>query len=149
MNTITRKSTEEGPGISELLIPAGVGLGVAAAVSAALIFIVGAAIYATSDPNKLVTAGSLAIAAVASFTAGFVGSRRGGSFVCGLISGCALALILFAASFISSGGAALPSPYSYLFRLGAFALSLLGALLASRSGGRRMPGAPRRPKIRR
>ena len=97
---------DEGPGALEILIPAGIGLGISAAVSAALIFIVGAAIYATADPNKLVTAASLAIAAVASFTAGFAGSKRGGSFLCGVISGRAHSRSLCSARFSRRGRAA-------------------------------------------
>ena len=148
MNTVLRNDRDDGIGAAEIMIPALIGLGAAAAVSVLLVFIVGAAIYATADPNKLVTAGSLLTAAAASFTAGFVGARRGRSLLCGVISGAFLAVILFAASFITSGGGALPAPYSYLFRAGAFALSVLGAFLASRLGGKRMPGAPRVPKIK-
>ena len=134
---------------SELLIPAAIGVGVAAAAAVVLILIVGAIVYSTSDPNKLVAGASLGILAAVSFAAGFVGSKKGGAFLPGLIGGAVFAIIVLIASLISGSDGIVPAPYSYLVRLGAFALSALGAYLASRSGhGRRFASSPRKPKIK-
>lgn len=149
MNTASRTKKEDGMSASELLIPAAIGAGVAAAAALVLIFIVGAIVYSTSDPNKLVTGASIGILAAVSFAAGFIGSKKSGAFLPGVIGGAVFALIIFIASLISGSDSVIPTPYSYLVRLGGLALSALGALIASRQGhGRRLSSSPRKPKIK-
>ena len=148
MNTAKSNRNEDGMSPAEVMIPAAVGVGIAAAAAAALIFIVGAIVYSTSDPNKLVTPAALFILAAASFLAGFISSKKSRAFLPGLIAGTALMLLIFAASLISGGHGTIPAPYSYLVRLGAFLLSLLGAFLASRGGGARFASSPKVPKIK-
>lgn len=144
-----RSKNEDGVSPAELLLPALFGLGVGIALAAALLFAVGGIIYSTADPNKLVTTASMAILAVSSFAVGFAGSKKCGSFLPGLISGAAFALIVLIASFFTDGASAIPSPYSYLVRLGGLAVSALGAYLASRGRrGPRFASSPKTPKIR-
>ena len=148
MNTAKANRYEEGMSPAEVIIPAAVGVGIAAAAAAVLIFIVGAAVYATSDPNRFVTPSALFILAASSFVAGFVSSKKSGAFLPGLIAGTALMLLIFAASLISGGHGVIPAPYSYLVRLGGFILSILGAFLASRRGGAKFSSSPKVPKIK-
>lgn len=148
MNTTVRTENKEGMSAAEIIVPSAVGVGVGAAAAAVLLFIAGAIVYATADPNKLVTAASMAVLAVSSFAAGFAGSKKGGAFLTGVISGVVFAAVMLLCSLFSDGGS-IPSPYSYLVRLGAVGISALGAYLASRSGGgRRFASSPRRPKIK-
>ena len=100
----------------------GAAAGIVCAV--VLLFAVGFAVYSTADPNGCVPAASVAMIAASSIVAGFVGAKKGGESV-------------------------LPSPYSYICRIGAALLSLLGAYLGGRRGKRRIGGAPRMPKIKR
>ena len=150
MNTAARTNNEDGISTAELIVPSVIGVVIGVAVAAVLLFIVGAIVYSTSDPNKLVTAASMLILAVSSFAAGFAGSKKGSSLLPGIIAGAVFALVTLTASLISGGdGAAIPAPYSYLVRFGAFAVSTLGAYLASRGdGGRRFASSPRKPKIK-
>ena len=149
LNTFKRSGNEDGITPAELIVPAAIGVGVAIACAVVLIFIVGAIVYSTSDPNSLVTASSLVILAISSVLAGFTASKKGGSFLPGLIAGTALMLIVFAASLISGGHGAIEAPYSYLARFGGFLLSLLGAFVATRSGGnKKFSSSPRVPKIK-
>ena len=72
-----------------------------------------------------------------------------GGFVHGAAAGATFTLIVFIAAVIAGGDSVLPSPYSYICRIGAALLSLLGAYLGGRRGKRRIGGAPRMPKIKR
>lgn len=149
MNTAFRNKNEDGPSPAELIIPAAIGVGVAIAAAAVLIFIIGAIVYSTADPNSLVTTVSVGIFAFASFLAGFTASKKSGAFLPGLFAGLALTLILWASSLISGGHGEIAAPYSYLVRLGGFLLALLGAYLAARHGhGNKLASSPKMPKIK-
>ena len=114
-----------------------------------LLFAVGFAVYSTADPNGCVPAASVAMIAASSVVAGFVGAKKGGGFVHGAAAGATFTLIVFIAAVIAGGESVLPSPYSYICRIGAALLSLIGAYLGGRHGKRRIGGAPRMPKIKR
>lgn len=140
---------EDGISVYEVIMPSVIGVGIAAAVAAVLLLIVGIVIYSTADPNKLVTGASLVILAVSSFAAGLSGSKKGGSFVTGLISGVTFALLLWVAALISGGEGSIDVPYSYFVRLGGLFTSVIGALLGARGGhGRRFASTPKVPKIK-
>lgn len=149
MNGALRNKNDDGFSFSELIVPALFGVGIAAATAAALVFIAGAVVYSTADPNSLVTGASLLILGIMSFVAGFAASKKGGSFLSGAIAGAALALVVFLASLISGGHGEIAAPYSYLVRLLGLVVSLLGAYLASRHGkGKRFASSPKLPKIK-
>lgn len=149
MNFDERSKTGGGFSPSELLLPMLFGLGTGVAAAAVLLFAIGAAVYSASDPNRLVTAASMIILAVSSFGVGFAGAKKSGSALPGVIAGVLFALLVFFASLIFGGEQpSVPSPYSYLVRLGGVAVSALGAYLATRGRTGMRLSSPRRPKIK-
>ena len=149
VNNADRSKSDMGLSPAEIVIPSLLGIGVGIAVSAVLLFIVGAIIYSTSDPNKLVLGASLVILGISSFVVGFAGSKRSGSLLSGFLSGLVFMFLLWTAALISGGQGSIPAPYSYLVRLGGLLVSLLGAFLASRNGrGPHFASSPKVPKIK-
>lgn len=150
MNSYLRSKGEDGASPADIIVPSLFGIGIGIAVAAVLLLAVGAIVYSTADPNKLLTAASMAILAASSFAVGFAGSKKSGTFLPGLIAGAVFALCLFAASLATESGApAIPSPHSYLVRLGGIAVSALGAYLGSKkTRGGRFSASPKAPKIK-
>ena len=117
--------------------------------SVILLFIIGFAVYSTADPNSGVPAASVAITVLSSVLAGFVGAKKGDGFVHGAAAGATFTMIVFITAVIAGGESVLPSPYSYIVRIGAALISLFGAYLGARRGRRKIGGAPKKPKIKR
>ena len=142
-------SDNEGRFTPSTVLPSLWGVGAAVASAIVLLFAAGVIVYSTADPNGLVPVASVLILMISSLVAGVAGAKTGGGFVHGAVAGAVFAMIIFITAVIAGGEGSLPSPYSYLTRIAAVIVSLLGAYLGARRGRRKIGGAPKKPKIKR
>lgn len=121
--------------IKKVLLPSLVGAGISLGVLAALLFIVTAVLYKTTDPCKLTDAVSVFILIVPSFLSGMIGTKRSDSLLGGIFAGVILTLLIITVSlfFENVGGSVLASqmPYRIAVRLLGIFAAFLGALLST------------------
>ncbi len=120
-----------------------------AGLSAVLLALFSAIVYATPDPGSLVLPAALAAAYIASFFGGLASSwiNHGESIPCGLITGGGFFVILILLSLIIPGGAG--SKIGFWASAGLHALIIIFSLLGAFAGtSLRESGKRKRPKRR-
>lgn len=107
------------------------GLAAALICCVSLLFIVSAAVYSTSDPNRFVTPAALSVLYISALLGGFTAARlnRGSALLCGLLTGSLFLAVLLLLSFLMR--ASLSAEHSVVRALGlrgiAVGISILGA----------------------